>query len=255
MRYIACTAFSEEGYEQYGRKFIETFLRHWTIPIWVHTDVELGDNARVFRVPPDRDADLQAFLQTYGIVDCPALSTVEGPVAKDYRWRATKFAYKVFAYTGTPFDDKLIWLDADIVTHEDVDEAFLDRACPNGLAFSYLGRTGWHTSECGFMGFDKHYGSAFLKRMREVYTSGEIFEHMEWHDSYIFDRVREEFEAKHDVFAFNLSKGLGGLHVFDDCLLGEKMRHLKGPLRKKGLRPDGLPDAYWSSNEQVRTAT
>ena len=104
---------------------------------------------------------------------------------------------------------------------------------------SYLGRNSFPTnnpySECGFLGFNlnhEHYKD-FLERMTEIYLSGEIFSYQEWHDSWIWDRAREEFQEKKIRFKNISGKFFNTEHPFVNCGLQEFFDHLKGPERKK----------------------
>ena len=246
MTYAICTSFSKEGYEEYGKDFLISFERHWPkeVPLFVYTEDEVPRHGVACWQNLETDQDLTAFLKT-----CPEDS-------KDYRWMVRKFAHKVFALTDPdrPDVDWWIWLDADVVTTKPITDEFLAEACPMGFLASYLGRKDWHTSECGWVAYSKLWRAGdFLKRFREVYTSGEIFDHLEWHDSYIFDRVREEFEGPGLLFK-NLSEGVPGMHVWDGSILGTCMEHKKGPLRKKGVRPEGISEDYWSEHEQIHAA-
>lgn len=231
MKYRVITSWSKAGFDDYGINFVDSYAKYWrSIPIWIFSE----DDGLHKKFDP----------YYYEFIDiCPEDS-------KDYRWQAKKFCHKVFAYTDKRMRDIdwLIWIDADVETFAPVDVEFLRKACPDGTMGSYLGRKDWHHSECGWISFNlKNGAGAFLDRMREVYTSGEIFDYLEWHDSYIFDRVREEIGGNWH----NLSEGVPGLHVWDDTILGIKMRHLKGPLRKSGKRPQGLPESYWSGAERA----
>ena len=74
--------------------------------------------------------------------------------------------------------------------------------------------------------------------MIEIYLSGEIFSLKEWHDSWIWDHVRREFEKSNIVF-----KNLSGEkfeqleHPFVNCNLGKYFDHLKGPRKSAGYSP------------------
>jgi hypothetical protein len=69
--------------------------------------------------------------------------------------------------------------------------------------------------------------------MKALYLPGEAFRFLHWHDSWLWDEVRKEYEAK--GFAFkNLSGSFSHLeHPFIKCGLGVYFDHLKGPERKK----------------------
>ncbi len=223
------TSMSQDGYDEYGQKFIDTFEKYWhPIPLTIYSEDPIDDDRYEIRRSLD-DPDLVEFLK-------------DAPTHQFYQWNAKKFAYKVFAITGAPRDvDWLIWLDADVETFAKVTQTFLKKVCRGKLG-SYLGRKDWHHSECGWVAYHLKNAGPFLDRFREIYTSGEIYDHLEFHDSYLFDRVREAFPGWH-----NLSENVSGMHVWDDTLLGEKMKHLKGPLRKRGETGDN--PAYWSTKE------
>lgn len=226
MRYRFITSMSEAGYREYGKNFLDS----WPLPITVYSE----DALPVPYVDLNLDDELTAFLET-------------APEGDDYRFQAGKFAKKVFAVTGEQeSSDWRIWIDADVVVDGPITEEFLQTVCPEDKVGSYLGRKDWHHSECGWVAYNMRYAKAFLRDFREIYTSGEIYDHLEWHDSYIFDRVME----KHGKSAWkNLSEGVPGMHVWDETPLGSVMRHLKGPLRKAG-KTANVPKSYWSEKER-----
>ena len=224
------TSMSQEGYDQYGKTFIDTFWKHWKVPLTIYSEDQIDDDRFEIRNSLE-DPELVEFLK-------------DAPEHQFYQWNARKFAYKVFAITGHERDtDWLIWLDADVVTCSEITPAFLSKVC-RGRFGSYLGREEWHHSECGWVAYHLPDAGPFLDRLRDIYTSGEIYSHLEYHDSYLFDRVREEFPDWH-----NLSEGIKGMHVWDESPLGEKMKHLKGPLRKQGKT--GTDPKYWSESERA----
>lgn len=222
--YAVCTSWKSDTFG-----FEASFKRCWpeSVRLYITTDRTLASDPEFLRFEHEAPHD-----------------------GADYRFNALKFAHKVFTVTTPPeeYADWWIWLDADTETLKPIDERFLKTACPEGYMGSYLGRKDWHHSECGWVAYSLREGAGkFLARFREVYTSGEIYEHLEWHDSYIFDRVREEFPE--DAW-FNLSEGVPGMHPWDSTILGEHMRHYKGPLRKEGRTAD-VPESYWSEQERA----
>lgn len=163
----------------------------------------------------------------------------------DFRWNAIKFSFKVFAINFClQFinDEKyLIWTDADLICRRKFDANSLIEFIPNqDELFSYLARSHYPPknpfSECGFIIFNLKHNEFknFIKRMIEIYSSGEIFSIQQWHDSWIWDHVRKEFENKKKTKFKNIS-GLytNTEHPFVNCGLGEYFDHLKGDDRKK----------------------
>ncbi len=232
--YRFVTSMSKKGYDQYGHNFLESWKR-LDYPLYVFSEDVLGDNSP------------HCLLEEPGLPEF--LSLCPTPESPQYQWQAERFAKKIFAISSDklPKDGWRIWLDADVIVDGEFGDIWLSTVCPEGYTGSYLGRQDWHHSECGWVAYNLDAGGLdFLKDFRDLYTSGEIFEYLEWHDSYLFDRLRERRKDKW----FNLSEGICGMHPWDDCPLGKYMRHLKGPLRKKG-KTGNVPAGYWSEKERA----
>ena len=126
------TTFPPDHWELYAKRFLETYVKHWRVPIWVYyegvTLPPLGDPL-VLYTELDADGDRARFLRAHS-----------DKQDKDYRRNAVKFCHKVFALTdparirGNPLID-WIWLDADIETFADIEEPWLEGLCPP----SYMG--------------------------------------------------------------------------------------------------------------------
>lgn len=233
MKYAVCTSFNDEGYELYGKEFLRSYLENWTIPLFVYYEGRKPTEPGPTYIDLTQDRDLQFFLERYGRVREAngIVGESGGKLHIDYRYQGIKFSKKVFAFTGPrPECDWWIWTDADTVSTRPVLESFLDGICPSGYAASYLGRTEWHHSECGFVAYSMRYGTEFLKRFRQVYTSGQLFYFKEWHDSFIFDALRAEFT---DRWFYNLSPNAKGLDAWGASPLKDYMIHNKGPKAKE----------------------
>jgi hypothetical protein len=241
--YETVTTFSKKGWEEYGKTFLDSYVKFWSFKIHVywegkdHPDGYPKD--KVCWHDLSKDTDRRSFLETYA-----------DKTSKDYRFNATRFCHKVYAFTDPKRKAKQstkhwVWLDADVETTAPVSKQFLDSVCPAGFSGSYLGRKDWHHSELGFLSVHKSAWS-YLKHIRQEYNSGKIFEYDEWHDSYIFDQIKDEHG-----WWYNISEGVPGMHVWDDCPLGEVMIHKKGPLRKVGENSDA--PGYQSTKESVGT--
>jgi hypothetical protein len=230
--YVAITAFSPEGYDVYGEKFVRTFLQHWGIPLYVYYETQRPPitHRLVHYVDLDQDEDRRRFT---GVHDTPEKRGHEDRP----NMQSIRFCHKVFAVTSCKPDARwLLWLDADVETYARVDGGLLKKLCPEHAVLSYLGRelAGAYT-ECGFVAYRiEDLRVRFLLRdMRAVYTTGKLFELGDdhWHDSYVFDYCRHRSgipqSAQHD-----LARGLRGWHVWPDTLLGGVAWHRKGPSRK-----------------------
>lgn len=163
----------------------------------------------------------------------------------DYKYDAIRFSFKVFvinyALSLIKDSDYLVWTDADLrCLRKFNDKDLLEFMPEQNQLMSYLGRifrlrpTDEPYSECGFLGFNTQHEDFlnFISRMIEVYSTGEIFTMLQWHDSWVWDRVREEFEGKGVLFKNLSGEFINTHHPFVNTNLGKYFDHLKGPKRK-----------------------
>jgi len=213
MTKIACvTTFAEKQLDM-GLKMVESFVSNWpkNIPLHVYGPVpekvfgrqgSIIKSGRLVIHNLEDDIDYLEFIHKF---DPRNGKRIFG--SKIYEKDANvaiKFCHKVFAAADYPqvLNDRFgevdywIWIDADVVWTKKVDERFLLYVATPGYQCSYLGRTNWHHSECGFVAYDISSGSnKILDYMKFFYTSGLIFGLPEWHDSYVFDVVRNGMAA------------------------------------------------------------
>ena len=142
--YEAITTFSKDGWEEYGKEFLDSYVKFWDFKIHVywegkdHPDGYPKD--KVCWHDLSKDTDRRSFLENYA-----------DKTSKDYRFNATRFCHKVYAFTDPKRKAKQgteywIWLDADVETTAEVSKQFLDSVCPPGFSGSYLGRKDWQGS-------------------------------------------------------------------------------------------------------------
>jgi len=260
MRHAVVTTFHAKGYEEYGKKCIESFVRFWPKTVNLHAITEnitvdiTAENLHIY--------DQKEF--------CPALTVFKdkhcnnphangqsphGP-ERGFFWDAVRFSNKVFAVTEVAKKlhnsmDQLIWLDADTVTHNSIPVEFLDHIAPRSNELTaYLNRPIY--PECGWVGYNMNHPDIqnFMSRFREVYTSGEFLTWIESHDSYVFWQVMKEYEATGAGWRA-LGDPTNRGHVFINSELGAYMDHLKGPRKILGksksadlLKPRS--EAWWA---------
>jgi hypothetical protein len=200
----AVTSFGPEGYDLYGRRFIESFHQFWPADIqlicaWEGQppdqnlcgfDLTASDPARAFLARHRTDPIV------HGLMDMPPAHW--GPKAKkegySFRHDAYKFCRKVFAVCRVAQligHGKLIWLDADIVTHKPVSEAFLHSLLPDSVSLAYLSRQPYMPSELGFVGYnlERHEVATFLWAYEDIYASDEFQLLQHWDDCSVFDHL------------------------------------------------------------------
>jgi len=268
------SSFSEKGYATYGKAFIEGFLEHWkdeTLVIYFESPIDIEHPRLIKRDMmeiPDMDELLRSMYESdeifKGLRPTGKKSSDDKPeLAYDYRFDAYRFCRKVMAVTHAAAvrenDERIAWLDADVVFHETIPEGFLKTLIPDTTMLSYLGRP-WAYTETGFVGFNPAYEGfdAFMGQYRSMYTTGAFRWLGHWHDCYVFDMVRMLFGAE----GYDLAKGMNVEHPFISSQLGEYMDHLKGPERKQVGRSHqhehiGVKKtAHWlNAGEQVQGIT
>jgi len=249
VKYTVVTTFHQPGLEQYGQRMIDTFEQFWPAEVDL---IVLAENCTPRTTRPntrvvnllEASPDLRAFIERHK--DNPLAHGRAGPPEvfnpkKQFRWDAVRFCYKVFAKSvAADMIDSgwMIWIDADTITHSPVSLQFLGNVCPHNAFVSYLGRGEKYHSECGWVAYnlDAPECRQFIRDFVYMYNTDRIFQEREWHDSYIFDVIRKQFQGRCKFHNLNPSwedKGLAG-HPFINSELGKYMDHVKGERKKEG---------------------
>jgi hypothetical protein len=263
VKYTVITTFNSQGYKQYGQRMIQTFLENWPADVMLvvyaedcviaesannlvvknlNTVVELVTFKKIWRGVPKANGD----------VSTDPVRSRRRDAGKGFKWDAVRFAHKVYAI----FDcarhcdtDYLIWMDADMVCHSAITVDQLDQLCTKDLCF--LGRRGKY-SECGLYAMNLHSSTMrdFLQKFQEYYDHAEsgIFTLAEWHDSFVFDKIRQLVLVDSLDWSNNLITGEG--HPLINSPWGAYLDHLKGSRKKLGrshakdlVRP--RIESYW----------
>lgn len=225
------TTFSDKGYEDYGKIFLEScknFLDR-SVDLLVYkdnVDIPQQDNLQIRLLEPNVP-DLTAFKKR---------NAFREETEVKFQYQSVRFSHKVYAihHAANNVETRyLVWLDSDTELYENVDYNYFINFLPKGSFVGYLGRGGEAFSECGFMIFDLNhsYAKDFFNRFKWYYDTDEIYNLTEWHDSYVFDVVRKEFEQSDKIVATNLSKDFNKHHF--NCVLDGYIMHLKGDRKHK----------------------
>jgi len=273
-RFAVVTTCHAAGYESYGRVMVDTFLEHWPheVPLMLYHEGF---------VPPSAPGRIEAYDLNAASPELVAFKARHrdnpraigqwrprrrlrlGPLSiplpwrvkkAAYRWDAVRFSHKSYAI----FDaarrtdaDALIWIDADTRFFADVDVAELAAMMPPDSTVSCLRRPN-HT-ECGFVVYNLRHPETrrLLAEFEAMYNQDLLFAEYEYHDSYLFDVVRERAEAR-GAQTHDIAQGAGwqASHVLINSRLGRFMDHMKGNRKVDGKsRADDLlvarDEAYW----------
>lgn len=152
------TTFNQQGYDLYGRRFLESWLQYWpdTHRITVYTEkVVVPVQHRVTQIDLLSTCPDLAVFKQYCEQNAIAQANAK---RKNYYLKAAKWSHKVFAMEHALCTSQaryLIWLDADTYTRAPMpaqwESRLLQGAC--FAAHSELIRHGWHI-ESGLVIFD-----------------------------------------------------------------------------------------------------
>ena len=284
MKYKLITTFKPADWDKYSRKMVESVIQNWPdadVTVYYEKQKPNFQNENVTWIDIDQaNLNLHNFREKYsedpvalgkldaipgGVRRSPKLDTEGGLDAKkeSYLWNAVKFSYKVSCVTHavkTYTDyDYVIWLDDDTYTFRNIPMEFLQKICPSNTLLTYLGREGNGKNlypECGLVAYNMNHQliQNFVNDWENLYTSAEIFNLLEWHDSYVFWHMTKEYKAKHNIMVNDIgyAAGVVGHHVFINSVLGAYIDHFKGTRKDQGksLATDlktKFPVDYWDN--------
>jgi len=212
------TTFSPQGYEQYGKRFIETYKKYCNLPLVIYVEDDLKIEGVDVR-------------NLYEVPNCiPFLQSVKNYKPDHYRRDVNKFSRKVFAITdaGLTHKGKFAFIGADTYFQKIIPNDFLDKLLGDKY-IAYLGRSKLH-SETDFIAFNTEdkFNPLFMGLFVSMYTTGAYKDLEYFCDSDVFDHIRKLL----GVSETNLNTEDDHTHPFANSILDEYMIHLKGPERK-----------------------
>lgn len=250
-KYAVVTTFHKEGYDLYGRRMIETFLKNWPkeVTLYVYHQgvipTERGENL-VLRDLEESCPDLMAFKKRWkddpkatGFTNDSTQQHDDKKERKGFKWDAIRFSHKVYSifHCAKNCDaDVLFWMDADTVCHSPINLHFITSMAHRDMDLGYLGRKNKY-SECGLYSLNLNSNTIkeFLSEFQRMYDDAEngIFKLKEWHDSFVFDDVRGRIKG---LRQYNWSGEIvdGEGHPLINCEWGRFLDHLKGKRKKIG---------------------
>jgi hypothetical protein len=263
MKYTVCTTFNADGYAKYGQRMIQTFLKTWPVDLVVY-----AEDCSVTETAPNlvvRDiimvSELATFKQRWqgvpkatGDVSTDPIRSRRKDAGKGFKWDAVRFSHKVYSIfhcAKNTQTDWLIWMDADTVCHSPITVNDLERLCPVTTDLCFLGRRGKYT-ECGLyaMNLRSPATQLFLQKFQHMYDHAEhgIFDLAEWHDSFVFDAVRQKVKLNELDWSSHLITGEG--HPLINSDWGAYLDHLQGDRKTLGKsKPKDLKvirqESYW----------
>ena len=240
MKIKLISTFSDAGYHDYAKNFVESCFKHIKdIDVVIYKDtihVENKENVLFLNLEES----------------CPNLLNFKKRnthrTFKKFWFDGVRFAHKVYATihaSREPNLDYLIWLDADTEIYDTVDPEYFLKFLPNGKFVGYVGRD--TASETGFLIFDMKHPEAknFFDRYEWYYNTDAIYNKLEFHDGFIFDVIKKEFEADNKISSHSISPtGVAKNHfntIFEGFMLhykgegkGKRERLIAKAMKRKG---------------------
>lgn len=260
MNFTVVTTFHKEGYDKYGKRMIETFIKNWPIDVklFVYTENCTIDESAPNLIVKDlhqSSKDLVKFKETWknvpkanGDVTADPIRSKRKDAGKGFKWHAIRFAHKVYSIFDCARQcntDILIWMDADTICHSHITVDNLKKMIPGDKDLCFLGRKGKY-SECGLYSLNLRSENTiiFLNEFQKMYDNAEqgIFQLDEWHDSFVFDAVRKKITNLRQLdWAAHLhdlrpkpGNSTGEGHPLINSQWGAWLDHLKGSRKNLG---------------------
>ena len=235
------TTLSTKLLDEYGRDTVVTWSKYTRHKIVV---VVSPDEVEAFKAALGPDYTVLAFsaVRMQYMAAIRACEQALDHRRGDYRWAASRFAWKVFAmdevFNAFPQEPSITWIDADSVLKDGFDEWLAQLFSPQH-AVSFLGRAHKQLhSESGLINFIGTEGRKQFERVLALYTSLDLFEYNEWHDGYLFNTV---FQFSKHCFDICKHRGVRSSNPLYELDRGRHMVHLKG-MRKNSSRFSYLLD-------------
>jgi hypothetical protein len=221
------TTFSDKGYEEYGKHFIESCKKFLSpkITLYVYVDNVVLDNQHniIVRKLEESIPDLTIFKNRN-----------KHKVPGKFIYDAVRFSHKsycIYHAANNAEVDILYWLDSDTEIYDTITENYLIQFLPDGCFTSYLGRSDY--SETGFLSFDLRHplSKEFFELFKWYYDSDEIYKLKGQLDCHVYDAARIKLEQEGKIKNHNLSPK-DVKHHFNHVFEGY-MIHYKGDRKEK----------------------
>ena len=243
MKIAIVTSLNKQLYEYYAFRFLKTY--NWPFDCyiyhegWIPEIDPMRDNI-IYRDIHETNPSLKQFIERNSKRN--QFSTVKGDTSKiiygmDFIKDAIRFSYKIYAKTHLMLENKydyVFWIDADVVfTKRITEQEIINKILPIDYTICYLDRPEPpRYPECGFVGYNltNQHTRNFVEKLREYYELDLLFKEEQWHDSYVWNKVREKYLSGQPQY--NLTGTRKDGHVWPHSKLAEYTTHLKGKKKK-----------------------
>lgn len=211
------TSFNQKLYDKYAFNFINSYSeKNIPFDLYIYSE-DKNNNFKNLRknmiiIPLlETEKELVKFYENNE--NYKLKKYVETPDKRKWKYDAIRFSYKVFSiihnFNNYNKYKYILWIDADTIFLKKFDFRIIKYLINKENMMSYLGRSKLEGhSECGFLIFNKNHDKLkyYFHDIKNLYLSKNIFNEKEWHDSYIWDLIREKFEKKFNITNFDISE-------------------------------------------------
>jgi len=241
--FIVVTTCSQQGYLEYGKKFLELFhLFNETIPLIFVQDQQIAEVQSIKNLTVIQNhfrSEIEFFQKKFFHL-CSESDFKFSPNRFIYKPTAIVSANKFLAGTNYKY---LVWIDADTIFKKPgLLESFKRIAPHDGQIASVFER--FHSLnylEAGLMIFNRDHKNfnEFIGNCCNTFISGKIFDFMEWHDAFIWSQLMNAYPPDSFRLLCKEFQILGSHPIATFSILADKMDHLKGKNKSLGFSPEG----------------
>ena len=200
MPYKVVTAFNETLLQQGTINLLNEFKNNWETSIDIHCyyyDVDLKNYSlpkasNIYYHNPLEISEYKEFLENFSKHD----GTEDGTIVYNDVLNPLKFIPKVMAISECAFNYTggwLLWLDPYIINRKPISEKELASLFPESNAIDLLILEDKYYFQA--LNLDRQTPIDLLGDLRGAFISGEFLNYREWHDIFIFNRLRTIYEA------------------------------------------------------------
>lgn len=224
------TSFNEEYWNTIGRDCVTSWIQYWP-----------------------HDMTLTCYVEGFAMPAMPRCQVVHWSAlgeqylafqASDQGTRVKTFAKKAYCVMHawrTSTADRLIWLDADVITHSKISKKFLDQLCDDHTVITYMGVNHqhqgqrYHSAESGVFVVNLRHAlfDTVATRYEQRYHNHEHQDLRRFYDGEVLGAVCREFQ--HTGAVRDLCAGLGKDYKtpIRHTVLGQYLHHHKSKHSKE----------------------
>jgi hypothetical protein len=222
--YTIITGMSQSYYDHIGQAMIESWLKFWPadtkLIVYSEDNLEFLNNDRIKVVPLDSLGEQYIKFQT-----AQHQKNKLDNRMKTYAKKAFPIMHHLQETRG-----KLIWVDADVITLNNITTEWIDSLIDQGSFSAHLGvpQAEYYSVETGFFIIDlenKH-RSEFLSKYQNIYYNLDFSNMKKPYDGDTFGRIVTEMKSIADFKYTELSPDIGIKSPFN-IVFEDKMQHYK----------------------------